>query len=115
MSARGWVLTPSVVQTTPSWPDPPLPSVICAVRSAGHRRNGTEMSRKGAVMSQRKTAIAVGTPASDHSTSPAVVRPDSSVRQAARIVGVLVLAGYLAYGVGSLIAQGIVRSADRGS
>src|SRR4051812_38630400 len=42
----------------------------------------------------------------------AVVRPDSSVRRTARIVGVLFLAGYLAYGVGSLIAQGIVRSAD---
>src|SRR4051812_18855890 len=66
-------------------------------------------------MSQRKTAIAVGTPASNHSTSPPVVRPDSSVRQAARIVGVLVLGGYLAYGVGSLIAQGIVSSADRSS
>ena len=40
----------------------------------------------------------------------AVVRPDSSVRRTARIVGVLFLAGYLAYGVGSLIAKG---SADR--
>src|SRR5436305_4418827 len=45
-------------------------------------------------------------PASNHSTSPPVVRPDSSVRRAARIVGVLFLAGYLAYGVGSLIAKG---------
>jgi hypothetical protein len=52
-------------------------------------------------------------PASNHSTSPPVVRPDSSVRRTARIVGVLFLAGYVAYGVGSLIAQGIVRSADR--
>src|SRR3954454_12535283 len=52
-------------------------------------------------------------PASDHSTSPPVVRPDFSVRRNARIVGVLFLAGYVAYGVGSLIAQGIVRSADR--
>jgi hypothetical protein len=52
-------------------------------------------------------------PASNHSTSPPVVRPDSSVRRAARIVGVLFLAGFLAYGVGSLIATGIVRSADR--
>ena len=51
-------------------------------------------------------------PASNHSTSPPVVRPDSSVRRTARIVGVLFLAGYLAYGVGSLIATGIVRSAD---
>jgi hypothetical protein len=52
-------------------------------------------------------------PASDHSTSPPVVRPDSSVRRTARIVGVLFLAGFLAYGVGNLIATGIVRSADR--
>ena len=49
-------------------------------------------------------------PASNHSTSPPVVRPDSSVHRTARIVGVLFLAGYLAYGVGSLIAKG---SADR--
>src|SRR6478752_6974661 len=54
-------------------------------------------------------------PASNHSTSPPVVRPDSSVRRAARIVGILVLAGYLAYGVGSLIAQGNVHSADHSS
>src|SRR3954447_2106347 len=52
-------------------------------------------------------------PAFNHSTSPAVVRPDSSVRRAARIVGVLFLAGFLAYGVGNLIATGIVRSGDR--
>jgi hypothetical protein len=52
-------------------------------------------------------------PASNHSTSPPVVPRDSSVRRTARIVGVLFLAGYLAYGVGSLIAQGIVSSADR--
>jgi hypothetical protein len=45
-------------------------------------------------------------PASNHSTSPPVVRPDSSVRRTARIVGVLFLAGFLAYGVGSLIAKG---------
>ena len=50
----------------------------------------------------------------NHSTSPPVVRPDSSVRRTARVVGVLFLAGYLAYGVGSLIAQGIVDSDDRG-
>ena len=50
------------------------------------------------------------TPASNHSTSPPVVRPDSSVRRTARIVGVLFLAGYLAYGVGSVIATG---NADR--
>src|SRR5689334_4291816 len=53
------------------------------------------------------------TRASNHATSPPVVRPDSSVRRTARIVGVLFLAGFLAYGVGSLIATGIVRSADR--
>jgi len=53
------------------------------------------------------------TPASSHSTSPPVVRPDSSVRRTARIVGVLFLAGFLAYGVGSLIATGIVDSDDR--
>src|SRR3954454_14298458 len=52
-------------------------------------------------------------PASNHSSSPPVVRPDSSVRRTARIVGVLVLAGYL-YGVGSLIATGIVHSGERG-
>jgi hypothetical protein len=66
-------------------------------------------------MSQRKTAIAVGILASNHSTSPPVVGADSSVRRIARIVGVLFLAGYLAYGVGSLIAQGSVHSADRSS
>ena len=53
------------------------------------------------------------TPASNHSTSPPSVRPDSSVRRTARVVGVLFLAGYLAYGIGSLIAQGIVDSDDR--
>src|SRR3954467_4366674 len=52
-------------------------------------------------------------PASNHATSPPVVRPDSSVRRTTRIVGVLFLAGFLAYGVGNLIATGIVRSADR--
>ena len=50
------------------------------------------------------------TPASNHSTTPPIVRQDSSGRRTARIVGVLFLAGYLAYGVGSLIAKG---SADR--
>src|SRR3954447_15167351 len=50
---------------------------------------------------------------SSHSTSRPVVRPDSSVRRTARIVGVLVLAGYL-YGVGSLIAAGVVDSGERG-
>jgi MFS family permease len=52
-------------------------------------------------------------PASTHSIPPPVVRSDSSVRRTARIVGVLFLAGYLTYGVGSLIATGIVDSADR--
>ena len=51
--------------------------------------------------------------ASDHSTFPPVVRPDSSVRRTARIVGVLFLAGFLSYGIGNLIATGIVRSGDR--
>ena len=64
-------------------------------------------------MSQRKTAVAFGISASNHSTSPPVVRPDSNVRRTARVVGAFVLAGYVAYGVGSLMAQGIVRSADR--
>ena len=53
-------------------------------------------------------------PASNHSTSPPVSRPDSTVRRTARIVGVLFLAGFLAYGVGSLIATGIVDSGERG-
>src|SRR3954466_3464894 len=52
-------------------------------------------------------------PASNHSTSPPVVRADSSVRRTARIVGVLFLAGFLTYGVGNLITTGIVRSGDR--
>src|ERR1700710_2749800 len=54
-------------------------------------------------------------PASNRATPPPVVRPDSSVRRNARIVGVLFLAGFLAYGVGNLIATGIVRSDDRSS
>src|SRR5689334_15440734 len=54
-------------------------------------------------------------PSSNHATSPPVVRPDSSVRRTARIVGVLFLAGFLAYGVGNLIATDIVRSGDRSS
>ena len=52
-------------------------------------------------------------PASNHPTSPPVVRPDSSVRRTARIVGILFLAGYLTYGVGSPIATGIVKDGDR--
>ena len=54
-------------------------------------------------------------PASDDSTSSPVVRSDSSARRTARIVGVLFLAGYLTYGVGNLIATGIVDSDDPGS
>src|SRR6185369_2875447 len=52
-------------------------------------------------------------PASNHATSPPVVRPDSSVRRTARIVGIFFLAGFLTYGVGNLIATGIVDSDDR--
>src|SRR3954465_6896551 len=51
--------------------------------------------------------------ASNYSTSPQVVRPASSVPRTARIVGFLFLAGYLTYGVGNLIATGIVDSDDR--
>ena len=54
-------------------------------------------------------------PASSHATFPPVVRSNSGVRRTARIVGVLFLAGFLAYGVGNLIATGIVRSDDRSS
>src|SRR3954451_4576631 len=50
---------------------------------------------------------------SSPSTSRPVVRPDSIVRRTARIVGVLVLAGYI-YGVGGHIATGIVDSGERG-
>ena len=60
-------------------------------------------------------AIADRSPASNHAPSPPVARPDSSVRRTARIVGVLFLAGFLAYGVGNLIATGIVRYDDRSS
>src|SRR5881275_974315 len=59
------------------------------------------------------TTFVEPTPASNDSTLPPVVPDVSSVRRTARIVGVLFLAGYLAYGVGSLIATGIVHSADR--
>ena len=52
------------------------------------------------------------TGADDHSTAPPVVRPNTSVRRTARIVGVLFLAGYVAYGVGNLMATDNVRSAD---
>jgi Domain of unknown function (DUF4386) len=44
---------------------------------------------------------------------PPVDLPDASVRRIARIVGVLFLAGFFAYGVGNLIATDIVRSDDR--
>ena len=55
----------------------------------------------------------IGGHTSHDSTSPPVVRPDSSVRRTARIVGILFLGGYLAYGVGSVLATGNVPSADR--
>jgi hypothetical protein len=42
-------------------------------------------------------------------------RKTSSVRRTARMVGVLILAGYLAYGPGSPIAAGIVHSGHRSS
>src|SRR4051794_36864939 len=64
-------------------------------------------------MTITKTGRLEGGLTPNHSTSPSVVRPDSSLRGTARVVGVLFLAGYVAYGVGSLIAQGIVSSADR--
>src|SRR5436305_14443866 len=51
-------------------------------------------------------------PASNHSTALPVVRPDSSVRRTSRIVGVLFIAGYLAYGVGSVIAKGNADGSD---
>src|SRR3954452_12805843 len=54
-------------------------------------------------------------PTSNQASSSPVVGPDSSARRTARIVGVLFLAGYLTYGVGNLIATGIVDSDDRGS
>ena len=50
--------------------------------------------------------------ASTLSSSLPIVRTHSSERRTARIVGVLFLAGYVAYGVGSLMAQGVVNSAD---
>src|SRR4051812_11500747 len=51
--------------------------------------------------------------ASDHSASALVARSDSSVRRAARMVGILFLAGFLTYGVGNLITTDIVRSDDQ--
>jgi hypothetical protein len=65
-------------------------------------------------MTTTKAGRIVGGLTSNHSTSPPVVRPDSSTRRTARVVGVLFLAGYVAYGVGSLMAQGIVDSGERG-
>ncbi len=53
------------------------------------------------------------TTASSRSTSPPVVRPDPRVRRTARAVGTLFLAGFLTYGVGNLIATGVVDSGDR--
>ena len=64
-------------------------------------------------MTAHTQAGASSAPASHHSSSTPVVRPIVDVRRTARIVGVLILAGYL-YGVGSLIAAGIVDSGKRG-
>jgi hypothetical protein len=64
-------------------------------------------------MTTTKAGRSVGGFAANHSASPPVVRSDLNLRRTARLVGVLFLAGYGAYGVGSLIAQGIVRSDDR--
>jgi hypothetical protein len=46
-------------------------------------------------------------------TRTALDQPVSNTRRTALIVGVLFLAGFLTYGVGNLIATGIVGSADR--
>ena len=54
----------------------------------------------------------LATPASNDSASLPVVRPDSSARRTARIVGILFLAGYVAYGVGSVIAKGNADGGD---
>ena len=54
----------------------------------------------------------VGGLAPNPSTSPPALRPDSSVRRTARIVGAFSL-GATCYGVGSLLATSVVRSADR--
>ena len=53
------------------------------------------------------------TTAADRSTAPPVVRPDPRARRTARAVGVLFLAGFLTYGVGNLVATGVVDSGDR--
>src|ERR1700709_2399895 len=67
-------------------------------------------------MTTTQTGQIGGGLASNHSSSLPSVRSHSSVRRTAGIVGVLFLAGYLAYGVGSLMAAGVVNSADpRGS
>jgi hypothetical protein len=65
-------------------------------------------------MTTTKAGRIVGGPAANHWSSPPVVRPNSGSRRTARVVGVLFLAGYVAYGVGSLMAQGIVDSGERG-
>ena len=64
-------------------------------------------------MTTTQAGRTVGGLASHHSTFLPSVRPDSGVRRTARIVGVLFLAGYVTYGVGNLIATGIVDSGDR--
>ncbi len=64
-------------------------------------------------LAEKPVITGASVPSEPTITTP-VVRPDSSVRRTAQIVGVLVLAGYL-YGVGSLIAKGVVDSTDRSS
>ena len=44
----------------------------------------------------------------------ALVRPTPGTRRTARIVGILFLAAFLAYGVGTAIATSIAGSADSG-
>lgn len=55
------------------------------------------------------TSVATATEPTMQQSAPAT----PSIRKTAVLVGVFFLAGFLAYGVGSLIATGIVRSADR--
>jgi hypothetical protein len=68
---------------------------------------------KGQAMTTTQAGRVVGGLAAHPSTSTPAVRSDSSVRRTARIVGVLFLGGYLAYGVGSVLATGNVPSAHR--
>ena len=63
-------------------------------------------------MTAHTQAGASSAPVFHHRSATPVVRRNVDVRRTARIVGVLILAGYL-YGVGSLIAAGIVDSGKR--